>query len=145
MLNVQLKRAMIPLSTRTKEAIKTGLAMAIAYGIALYMDWEKPYWAGFAVAMISLSTAGQSLNKGAMRMLGTLVAATAVLTFIALFAQDRWWFIGILSVYLGFCGYMFTGKKRTYFWWCCAHKGTAQGSRQKVKTNIHNLSSLYAL
>ncbi len=37
---------MLPLSTRTKEAIKTGLAMAIAYGIALYMDWEKPYWAG---------------------------------------------------------------------------------------------------
>jgi hypothetical protein len=28
-------------------------------------------WAGVAVAMISLSTAGQSLNKGAMRMLCT--------------------------------------------------------------------------
>jgi uncharacterized membrane protein YccC len=42
---------MLPLSTRTKEAIKTGLAMVIVYAIALYMDWEKPYWAGFAVAM----------------------------------------------------------------------------------------------
>ena len=38
---------MISLSTRAKNAIKTGLAMTIAYGIALYMDWEKPYWAGF--------------------------------------------------------------------------------------------------
>ena len=36
------------LSTRTKEAIKTGLAMAIAYGIALQMDWDRPYWAAFA-------------------------------------------------------------------------------------------------
>ena len=68
---------MISLSTRTKEAIKTGLAMAIAYGIALSMDWEKPYWAGFAVAFISLATTGQSLNKGALRMLGTLVTTNS--------------------------------------------------------------------
>ena len=49
--------------------------MAIAYGIALYMDWEKPYWAGFAVAFVSLATVGQSLNKAALRMLGTIVRA----------------------------------------------------------------------
>ena len=68
---------MISLTTRSKEAIKTGLAMAITYGIALQAGWDKPFWAGFAVAMISLSTAGQSLNKGAMRMLGTLVGLAA--------------------------------------------------------------------
>jgi uncharacterized membrane protein YccC len=60
------------LSTKTKEAIKTALAMTIAYGIALSMDWDRPYWAGFAVAMISLATIGQSLNKAALRVLGTL-------------------------------------------------------------------------
>jgi uncharacterized membrane protein YccC len=111
---------MLPLSTRSKEAIKTGLAMTIAYGISLGMGWKNAYWAGFGVAMISLSTVGQSLNKGAMRMLGTLVAGAVALIFIALFVQDRWWFIAVLSVYLGLCTYMHTGKKRTYFWWCCA-------------------------
>ena len=45
---------MITLSTRTKEAIKTGLAMTIAYAIALSMDWDSPHWAGIAVAVISL-------------------------------------------------------------------------------------------
>ncbi len=40
---------MIPLSTRSKESIKIALAMAIAYAIAL--GWEKPFWAGFAVAI----------------------------------------------------------------------------------------------
>ena len=50
---------MFSLSTPAKEAIKTALAMAIAYGISLGMGWENPYWAGFAVAMISLSTVGQ--------------------------------------------------------------------------------------
>jgi len=51
-------------SVRFKEAFKTALAMTIAYGIALSMDWDRPYWAGFAVAFISLATIGQSLNKG---------------------------------------------------------------------------------
>jgi uncharacterized membrane protein YccC len=107
---------MLPLSTRTKEAIKTALAMTIVYGIALYMDWDRPYWAGFAVAMISLSTVGQSLHKGALRMLGTLVGATAALIFLALFFQARWSMILSLSLYVGFCTYMLTGKKYQYAW-----------------------------
>jgi uncharacterized membrane protein YccC len=107
---------MIPVSTRTKEAIKTGLAMTISFGIAMHLGWEKPSWAGMAVAMISLSTAGQSLNKGAMRMLGTLVGLGAALTFLALFSQDRWRFLVVLSLYVGFCTYMLTGKKLVYFW-----------------------------
>jgi uncharacterized membrane protein YgaE (UPF0421/DUF939 family) len=68
---------MITLNTRTKEAIKTGIAMAIAYGVALQMDWDRPYWAAFAVAFISLPSAGQSLHKGALRIFGTLVAGVA--------------------------------------------------------------------
>jgi len=111
---------MMTLSVRAKEAIKTGLAMTLSYGIAMHLGWEKPSWAGMAVAMISLSTAGQSLNKGAMRMLGTLVALAAALTFLALFSQDRWLFLISVSLYLGFCTYMVTGKKRVYFWFVSA-------------------------
>jgi uncharacterized membrane protein YccC len=107
------------LSTRTKEAFKTALAMVIAYDIALWMDWDRPHWAGFAVAFISLATVGQSLNKGVMRMLGTLVAAVVALTFISLFPQDRWLFILIFSVYIGFCTYMMGGAKLQYFWFVC--------------------------
>ena len=108
------------MTTRTKEAVKAGLAMAISYGIALQLGWEKPSWAGMAVAMISLSTAGQSLNKGAMRMLGTLVALGAALTILALFSQERWLFLITLSLYLGICTYMLTGKKLVYFWFVSA-------------------------
>jgi uncharacterized membrane protein YccC len=110
---------MISLSTRAKEAIKTGLAMTIAYGIALSMDWEKPYWAGFAVAMISLATTGQSLNKSALRMAGTLVTTGVALILIGLFAQDRWLFMLFLSAYVGFCSYMMGGAKHQYFWHVC--------------------------
>ena len=106
----------MPLSIRFKESFKTALAMTIAYGIALGMDWDKPYWAGFAVAFISLATVGQSLNKAALRLLGTLVAVVVALTLIALFPQDRWLFILALSVWVGLCTYMMAGGKYQYFW-----------------------------
>jgi len=104
------------LTTRFKESFKTALAMTIAYGIALSMDWDRPYWAGFAVAMISLATVGQSLNKGAMRMLGTLMAVAVALAIIALAPQSRWFFMLLLSAWVGFCTYMMAGTKRQYFW-----------------------------
>jgi uncharacterized membrane protein YccC len=110
---------MVALSTRTKEAIKTALAMTIAYGVALQLGWEKPMWAGFAVAMVSLATVGQSLNKAALRMFGTLVAAVAALTIIALSPQDRWLFMMLLSAYVGFVTYMIGGSRHPYFWQVC--------------------------
>ena len=106
----------ITLTPRVKESIKTALAMTIAYGIALSMDWDRPYWAGFAVALVSLSTVGQSLNKGLMRMLGTLVALTMSLFIIALFVQDRWYFMMALSSWVGFCAYRMTLSRHSYFW-----------------------------
>ena len=107
------------LSKKAKEAIKTALAMTIAYGVALRMGWDKPMWAGFAVAFISLETLGQSLNKGALRMLGTLVTAVVAFTIIALSAQERWLFMLFLSTYVGFCTYMMGGTKHPYFWNIC--------------------------
>lgn len=44
------------LSLNFKESFKTALALTIAIGIALAMNWEKPYWAGFTVAFCSLAT-----------------------------------------------------------------------------------------
>ena len=103
-------------AAKAKEPFKTALAMVISYGIALAMDWDNPFWAGFAVAFISLSTAGQSFNKGAMRMFGTLVAIVVALTLIALFPQERWSFMLAVSVYIGICTYLMTGTRHQYFW-----------------------------
>lgn len=107
---------MISLSTRAKEAIKTSLAMVIVFGIAFLFDWDKPEWGGLAVAMLSLPTIGQSLNKGARRIAGTLLGAMAGLVYLGLFPQDRWWLVACYSLHLGVCAYMLTGKKNQYFW-----------------------------
>ena len=108
--------AAMTLNRRVKESIKTALAMTITLGIALSMDWDRPYWAGFAVAFISLSTIGQSLNKGARRLLGTLLALLVSLFIIGLFVQDRWLFMVALSAWVGFCTYRMGVSRYWYFW-----------------------------
>ncbi len=104
------------LSRKAKEATKTTLAMTIAYGVGLSMDWDRPYWAGIAVTFVSLGMVGQSINKAALRMSGTVLAMVVALTLVAWFAQDRWLFMLFLSLYLGFCAYMTGGAKHQYFW-----------------------------
>jgi uncharacterized membrane protein YccC len=101
---------------RFKESVKTALAMVISYGISLQMGWDRPYWAGFAVAFISLSTVGQSLNKGVLRLAGTVAGMVVALTLIGLYAQDRWAFLLALSLWLGLCTYMMSSPRYSYFW-----------------------------
>jgi uncharacterized membrane protein YccC len=104
------------LSDRIKTAIKTALATVLAYAVALAMDWENAYWAAFAVAFCTLSTAGESLNKGLLRLSGTVLGSLAAVTLIALFSQDRWLFLIGISIFTGFCTYMMPGTSRWYFW-----------------------------
>ncbi|KZK80729.1 p-hydroxybenzoic acid efflux pump subunit AaeB [Pseudovibrio sp. Ad13] len=104
------------LSDRAKDSIKVGLAMVIAYAIALYMDWDRPYWAGLAVAFISLETSGQSFNKGAQRIAGTLIAAVAALLILSLYPQQRWMFMVVLSSFVLVCTYMKSTTRNAYFW-----------------------------
>jgi uncharacterized membrane protein YccC len=104
------------ISDRAKPAAKTALAMVLAHGIALSMNWDNPYWAGFAVAFCSLSTVGESLNKGLLRLLGTIVAGLAALTLVAAFPQDRWSFLASMSGVVGFCAFMMSSTSRWYFW-----------------------------
>src|SRR5215470_4577897 len=102
---------------RVKAAVKTALAIVLAYGVALSMDWEHAYWAAFTVAFCSLSTVGESLNKGLLRLSGTFLGGVAAITLIALFPQDRWLFLIGMSIFSGFCTYMMFGTSRWYFWY----------------------------
>jgi uncharacterized membrane protein YccC len=111
---------MISLSTRAKEAIKTGLAMVIAYGIALRMGWDDPFWPALTVVTVNMMTTGQSLPRGIVRTSGTLVGCVAALAILGLFPQERWWFMACLSLFIGFCTYMMKGKTDQYFWFLAA-------------------------
>lgn len=108
------------LSLKAKEAIKLGLAMSLAYFVGMRMGWMNPVWAAIAVAMVSLPTAGQSLNKGLLRMGGTLLAWVIGLFYLGVFPQDRWLFLLSFSPMLFFLTYKMTGKDGQYFWFVAA-------------------------
>ncbi|KHK03550.1 FUSC family protein [Desulfovibrio sp. TomC] len=99
-----------------RESIKTGLAMALACGIALALGWENPYWAAIAVAVVSMPTVGESLNKSALRLGGTVVGGLVGLLSLGLFGQDRFAFTLFMSLYVGWCAYRITVTRAVYFW-----------------------------
>lgn len=107
---------MVHVSLSAKESFKTGLAMAIACGIAMAFGWANPYWALIAVAVVSLPTVGESLKKCVLRLGGTVAAGAVALGLFALFPQDRWSFIACIALYVGLCAYRITVARSVYFW-----------------------------
>ena len=103
-------------SRKAIESFKTALAITIAYGIALHMDWEQPRWAAITIALASLSTIGQSLNNAIERIIGTVTAGLVTLLLVGLFGQDRWLYMLSLSAWIGLCTYLMGGKKFEQFW-----------------------------
>ncbi len=105
------------LSVTAKEAIKTALAFTLVYWIALKFAWMNPYWAGWAVAMIALPTAGQSMHKGVLRLAGTIPGCAAALVILGLAPQSRWGLILLTSAWVFFTTYrMLSSKNNSYFW-----------------------------
>ena len=88
------------LSDKAKYSIKLGLAIAITYGLAR-ADWMSPTWAAIAVAMVGQPGHGQSLYKGMLRAIGTLIAFFSGLFILMLFPQDRWLTLIACTPFLG--------------------------------------------
>lgn len=103
-------------SARFRDAFKLATAIVIVYAISLSQGWGTPYWAGFAVVSCGLSELGSSLNKGILRVFGTLFGAMVGLAILAIFPQDRWLFIILMNLFIALCTYMMGGTTRWYFW-----------------------------
>lgn len=103
--------------TKLKEAIKTALAFALVFGIAMRLDWMSPSWAGWAVAVVALPTAGESIQKGLLRVVGTIPGCLAALIIQALAPQERWTFILLTCGWVFFTVYLMVSRpKYSYVW-----------------------------
>lgn len=99
----------------TKEAIKAALSIVIAICLALWFQWEKPYWAAIAVAVMALNESfAHSINKGHNRLLGTLLGTGYAFFLIAMFSQDRFLFLTFFTLFLGVCIFMSSDEKYGY-------------------------------
>jgi uncharacterized membrane protein YccC len=107
-------------TTKLKEAIKTGLAFALVFGIAMQAGWMNPYWAGWAVAVIALPTAGESLRKGTLRVVGTIPGCIAALVIHALASQERWLFMFLTCSWVFFTSYLMVSRQKDSYLWVMA-------------------------
>ena len=107
-------------TTILKEAIKTGLAFAVVFGIAMQLGWMNPYWAGWAVAVIALPTAGESIRKGTLRVVGTIPGCLAALAIHALAPQERWLFMLLTCGWAFLTTYLMVSRPKDSYVWVMA-------------------------
>jgi len=73
--------------------------MVLAYLIPLSQGWAQPQTAAITVMLIAaMGSVSESIQKGAMRVLGTMIGAIIGMTLIALFPQDRVLYLVSLSI-----------------------------------------------
>lgn len=106
------------LAPRLHNALITALALVCTYALAFYWNLDKPFWAAFAVFIVSLPTIGQSLQKGLLRTLGTLMGTGVALLLFMLFPQERLALFLTLSVYLAVMMALMSGSRTNgYFFY----------------------------
>ena len=79
-----------PSPAKLQYAIKTSLSLMLAYLIPMALGWPQPQTAATTVMLIAATgMMSESLQKGVLRILGTVAGAIIGLSLIALFPQER--------------------------------------------------------
>jgi len=102
---------------RLQEAFKFALSMVLMYWLALWMDWDLARYGALAIVLISLSTSGASINKGVMRVIGTVIGCTVGLILVAWFSQERWNMMFALAGYMIIICYFMQTSRYPYAWY----------------------------
>ncbi len=101
-------------------ALRIAISVVIAAGLSLAFGWERPMWAMFAVVFCALGDEGESLHKGVLRLLATVLGGTLSIVFTALFNDHRWYFGGAIMIWVMFCVYMMQDRRNWYVWFHAA-------------------------
>ncbi|MGD1504337.1 FUSC family protein [Vibrio harveyi] len=94
------------MNEKIKFATKVALSLTLAYLIPFAMGWPQASTAVTTVMLIaSTGSRRESLAKGTLRVLGTLVGAVIGLLLVGMFAQDRLLYMLSVSVVVSFIFY----------------------------------------
>lgn len=94
------------MNDKIKFAIKVSLSLTLAYLIPFAMGWPQASTAATTVMLIATTgSRRESLAKGTLRVLGTLVGAVVGLLLVGLFAQDRILYMLSVSLVVSFIFY----------------------------------------
>jgi uncharacterized membrane protein YgaE (UPF0421/DUF939 family) len=103
----------------TNFALKTCLALVVGYGLAFLLNFSASTTA-ITVLVLNTRYLGSSVDKGVLRITGTLAGAVIALFLIGFLAQERFLFIFVVAVLNAFLFYMMQGSRYPYSWFVCA-------------------------
>ena len=106
--SAQTTAALAPVHSRARHAIKTALSLTLAYLLPMGMGWAQPETAAITVMLITATgLTSDSLQKGVMRVIGTVAGAIIGLTLIALFPQERLSYLVAASITVSLLAYLY--------------------------------------
>ena len=95
------------LSEKFKFALKTSLAIMLAYLIPFSQGWEQAQTAAITIMLIAVAgPVNESVSKGFKRVIGTIIGAIIGMTLIALFPQERLFYLIVLSIFVSLTLYL---------------------------------------
>jgi hypothetical protein len=95
------------MSNKLRYALSASFSVALAYLFPLYFGIDDTASAAITVMVISASDSlSSSLSKGIYRVLGTIAGAVFGVVLIALFPQDRFLYLFVLSIGVTFVLYL---------------------------------------
>jgi len=101
------------MNEKFKFATKVALSLTLAYLIPFAMGWPQASTAATTVMLIaSIGGRRESLAKGTLRVVGTLVGAVIGLLLVGMFAQDRILYMLSVSVVVSFIFYFRNAYKK---------------------------------
>ena len=107
--------------SRLLTAFLSALSITAAFGLAFWWNLDKPFWAGFSALVVSLSTLGQSIQKGLLRMVGTVTGAAAGLILYFFWGQLRWPMLVMLCLYILLMVFLLLrSRQSSYFFYTSA-------------------------
>lgn len=84
---------------------RLAVAAIVALALAYWLELQEPQWAILTVYLLTQSSTGAALAKGAFRFLGTIVAALYGLAAVKLFSQDPLLLVGSAMGWTFLCYY----------------------------------------
>ncbi len=91
-----------------KFALKISLSLTLAYIIPIAMGWNQPNTAAMTVMLIaSAGGVSDSIEKGILRVLGTIIGAILGMLLIAFFPQERILYLLSMSLILSIITYLY--------------------------------------
>ena len=95
------------MTNKLRYALSASLSVALAYLFPLYFGISDSSTAAITVMIIAASDSlSSSISKGFFRVIGTIIGAILGITLIALFPQDRFLYLFILSLFVAFILYL---------------------------------------